>query len=200
MKAILICALFSLTLCMGSWTKESLYSNDLMIDRSRQAAEKHYYELTGLSKQEARVYPFAVYSQLVNGVNYKILFAVKNKNTGEISFHDYTVFTGTFADRKAKKMKFDVTGTLQMKPDNANVPINSLKFAGINDAISLYYKNINEKLGYVNTISSTTANGRDAPYGKVYLAKLQTQQKHGPQFAVLMEENGKFEVCTTIFE
>ena len=57
---------------LGGWTRLSFEMNDLYINSSRQMSETKIAEKTN---DEYDLYPLEVYSQLVNGTNYNLLFA-----------------------------------------------------------------------------------------------------------------------------
>ena len=96
MKSIIILSLLALTLCkgfgmMGSWQKDTFASNDIRIDRARQAAEAKYLQIANVKEDDVELIPLAVYRQLVNGLNYKIIFAT-------ICINFYSVFVECFFD------------------------------------------------------------------------------------------------------
>ena len=75
MKAILLIALISTSLCglLGGWTKRSYRENDLGIEMAVRKAYEQYSKQN--SGSEADFFErLTVYSQLVNGVNYKMCF------------------------------------------------------------------------------------------------------------------------------
>ena len=91
MKAIVLLFLFALATSeeiVGGWVKRSFRENDMNIDRSRVLAEKKYYELTGNNEANSFVEPISVYSQLVNGYNFRIFVSAKNTNSNEFTIHD----------------------------------------------------------------------------------------------------------------
>ena len=57
---------------LRGWTRLSFEMNDLYINSSRQMSETKIAEKTN---DEYDLYPLEVYSQLVNGTNYNLLFA-----------------------------------------------------------------------------------------------------------------------------
>ena len=73
MKAILFIALVSAIFCLGGWEKRSFAENDLGIDMAAKTAFAEYSKTN--SGSEADWFErLTVYSQLVNGVNYKMCF------------------------------------------------------------------------------------------------------------------------------
>ena len=79
MKYILILVLLTFSLCedekkqaVGSWTKHSFNENSLEIEQSFRQAAKDYCKTHDVEPDD--LIRLTVYSQLVNGVNYKITF------------------------------------------------------------------------------------------------------------------------------
>ena len=93
--ALLLVALASSQL-LGGWQKRSFAENDLFIDSARVTAEKKFYEETGTNDSEIDITPLCIYSQLVNGFNYQIIFSARNMKTNELGLYQYVIYTGPF--------------------------------------------------------------------------------------------------------
>ena len=65
---------------LGGWQRLSFRANDLFIDRARSFCEKHVAQKFD---DEYNCYPMEVYSQVVNGKNYKVLLLGKHFKTNE---------------------------------------------------------------------------------------------------------------------
>ena len=78
MKYILILVLITFSLCddenqpLGSWKKRSINENSFEIDQSFRRAIKDYSESNDVDFDD--IIPLTVYSQVVNGINYKVTF------------------------------------------------------------------------------------------------------------------------------
>ena len=79
MKYILILVLLAFSICeddkkkaVGSWEKHSFNENSIEIDQSFRQAAKDYCKTHDVEPDD--LIRLTVYSQLVNGVNYKITF------------------------------------------------------------------------------------------------------------------------------
>lgn len=193
MKAICILAILSMSLCLtGGWKEESLNSNDMIIDRCRRVAEENFFKKNDVKENDVYIYPFAIYSQLVNGMKYKILFAAKNLKKNTIDICETDVYTGPAGSRD---LTFEVLNQNVLPAEN-NLPINSANFGKITDAVTKYYSKKNEKLSYITTIR--TNENVLYNYG-VYLVEVQTQKSKNPQTLVVMEKDlRKFEVVAFI--
>lgn len=143
MRTILLISLFVFILGWKSagWTKDSFESNDLYIEKARQTAEKRYYERTNSNEQDVIVYPFAIYKQVVNGINYKIFFAAKNIKTNSVQFFEYVVYTGPFGKIANKVFDFKVTSEKEIDFEKDELKLNTRRATKIDQAVSNYSQN-----------------------------------------------------------
>jgi len=75
---------------LGGWKRLSFEMNDLFINSSRQMSETKISEKTN---DEYDLYPLEVYSQVVNGTNYNLLFAGRHfKDKTKIKLFKTTVY------------------------------------------------------------------------------------------------------------
>ena len=200
MKSIIILSLLALTLCkgfgmMGSWQKDTFASNDIRIDRARQAAEAKYLQIANVKEDDVELIPLAVYHQLVNGLNYKIIFAARNYNDNSLELYDYNVYTGPFGS-EANNFEYEVISTEKLPIEN-NLSINSAKFGKINDACAQYIKDTKgEKVAYVSTLRTN----QNVIYNfGIYVVQIQTMAKRLPETVIVLEhEDGSFEVAFTL--
>ena len=65
---------------LDGWQRLSFRANDIFIDRARAFCEKHVAQKFD---DEYNCYPMEVYSQVVNGKNYKVLLLGKHFKTNE---------------------------------------------------------------------------------------------------------------------
>ena len=65
---------------LGGWQRLSFRANDLFIDRARSFCKSH---VAKKFNDEYNCYPMEVYSQVVNGKNYKVLILGKHFKTNE---------------------------------------------------------------------------------------------------------------------
>ena len=192
MKTMLIISLLALILGWrsGGWTKESFESNDLQIEKARQAAEKRYYERTNTNEKDVIIYPFAIYKQIVNGVNYKIFFAAQNIKTNDIEFFDYIIYTGPFGKTANKPFEFKVTSEKKIEFENDTLQSNSRKATKIEQAVSKYYNNLLNSENFVESIKI---------YNVLYTMSFYLVKTNSPNLLIVMEqENNEFEVVTEI--
>ena len=75
---------------LGSWTRLSFEMNDIYINSARQMSET---KITQQTNDEYDLFPLEIYSQLVNGTNYKLLFAARHfKDKSNIKLFTSTVY------------------------------------------------------------------------------------------------------------
>ena len=201
MKSLLILSLLTLSLCgfgsnMGSWQKDTFESNDMRIDRARSTAEDDFKAKANLKDDEAEIYEIAVYHQLVNGMNYKIFFAVRAANTTTVDLYDYVVYSGPFGSDL--NGQYEILSSKKLPIEN-NLSINSAKFGKLNDACAKYVKDTKgEKLAYVSTVRTN----QNVIYSmSIYVVEVQTMAKRMPETVIVVEdEDGKFEVVATLVQ
>ena len=197
MKAICILSLISLVLSQrsGGWIQDTFASNDIRIDRARSTAEAKFFAETNAKEEEFIIYPFAVYKQLVNGLNYKIFFAAQNIKTNTIELFDYIVYTGAFGAPTNQVFDYQVIGTKKLDYDD-KLKITNKKFGKINDAVALYYSPTSNKMSYIETIQ---VNENVLYTMSIYVVKVQTESQQKPQTLIVMEQDDNtFEVVADI--
>jgi hypothetical protein len=194
MKSILFISLlvFALGWRSGGWTQDTFESNDLQIEKARQAAENRYYERTNTNDRQVIIYPFAIYKQIVNGVNYKILFAAQKLKTNDVDFFEYVVYTGPFGKAINDSTEFKVTSEKKIEYENDTLQLNSRKATQIEEAISRYESNLLNSDNYIKFIKLYK---NTASYGmSFYVVKTKS-----PNLLILMEkENSEFKVVAEI--
>jgi len=99
-SSIIVIFLAYSTLCeihVGSFIKDSFKMNDARIDRAFRLAKEKILSLNDGS-QKIQVIPIAVYHQIVNGINYKIITATKNKDTLKVDLQQTDIYTDPFTE------------------------------------------------------------------------------------------------------
>ena len=76
---------------LGGWNEKDLTEKDPDYSQTLQSIETYISE-QGFSLDETDIIPFGFFKQIVNGINYRILFAVKEKTSNvptiyDINFH-----------------------------------------------------------------------------------------------------------------
>jgi hypothetical protein len=77
----------SLAFSMGGWRRQSFKSNSMIYDRAFKTVEAHLRE----SNSEGTIIPIEIYTQLVNGLNFRIIVAVEDPNK-EVNLYDYLLY------------------------------------------------------------------------------------------------------------
>lgn len=197
MKSIIILSLLTLTLCdrFGGWTKDSFSSNDLRLEKARTTAEKKFFSDTNAKEEDYIIYPFAVYKQLVNGLNYKIFFAAQNIKTNTLELFDYVIYTGAFGAPVDQVFDYQVIGSKKLAYDS-KLKLTNRKFLQINDALLQYFSPTSNTMSFIDTIQ---LNENVLYTMSVYVVKVQTENEKVPQTVIVMEqEDNTFEVVAEI--
>ena len=153
-KILIILSLVSLSLCydimVGSYTRDSFAKNDAKINSALNLVKSEV--ANKFNNKNLSILPVAIYSQIVNGINYKIVVGIKDSSTGKIDLAHSIVYTGPFSDNFAQE-----TPTLtffQTLPNDALNVLDEEKTIGINSAISNYLKNAQASLVSTDSVVS----------------------------------------------
>lgn len=196
MKIISILFILSFTLCskFGSWTKDSLYQFDYRIDKARTTTEKAFFEKTQFKEEDYLIKPFALYNQLVNGLNYKILFSAQNIKTDEYDIYDYVIYTGPFGE-SLQDFDYQVISTKKLNFEKI-LPLTNTKYENINKVVAKYYSSTSNNLLYIDSIK---VNESTSYMMNVYIVTAQTEKYEELQTLIVMEqEDHSFEVVSEI--
>ena len=147
MKSFLLLVLFSLITCQfGGWTKRSLAENDFYIDRSFRVACKSYSKGENVDCDD--YIRLSVYSQMVNGTNYKVCFLDTKAEYPTIQ--EYVVHV-PLSIRERNGPEFSVVEHKEYEIGKL-VPLNDVTFSNVEDYLTKSLENTNEKVKYVSYI------------------------------------------------
>ncbi len=194
MKAIFVLFLFALATCqtlVGGWTKRSFEENDMLIDRSRVLVEKKFFEEQNLNEGDAEITPIAIYSQLVNGYNFKIVFAARLRATNEFSLYEYKVYCGPFGSQEVNSPK--ITATKQLAKGKPLL-FAAAQYTNIHKAIMAYYSTQNS-LNYVSKVERYEAPLDDM---NIFVAYAKVGETQEVKTCVLIEENDELQQVAEI--
>ena len=117
---------------LGGWKRRSFKENDMLIDRSRQFCERH---VASKFNDEYICSPMEVYSQVVNGQNFKVLVLGKHFKTND--FKCFSSVTWVPASPKPKpEFKEDTFKAL----DGTTCTLSAEKEGKLKGAIKAYFK------------------------------------------------------------
>ena len=170
MKYILILVLVTFSLCeeekqtIGSWKKRSFQENDLELDQSFKLAAKEYCQSHKAEFDD--LIPLTVYSQLVNGNNYKITFIDSKSEYPTIE--EVMIHKG-FGN---KPEDYKVEDNNQYENTEGVIPFNDPSFTLLENQLYKFLKDTTEELNFISyvyplendftnfyIISATTKNG-----------------------------------------
>ena len=153
MKIVCIFALLSLlsmcngfSIVVGSYIRESFNSNDARINSAYQIVRNEI-----LSKNESGstdVVPVAIYSQLVNGINYKIITAIKDKKNFKVELSQAIIYTGEFGSDSKPSLTF-----FEKLPTN-NLTLDETRMITLSATITNYLSSLGASLSKVNSVTS----------------------------------------------
>lgn len=188
--ALLLVALACSDQLTGGWVKRSFAENDLYIDRARVTAENKFFEETGTNDSEIDLTPLCIYSQLVNGLNFKMVFSARNMKTNALDLYEYVVYTGPFG-QSAPQPK--VTKSNQLKKGKPLL-FSAAEYTDIHKAISQYYSTSNS----LNHVSSVVKYESPIEELGIFIVKAQLANEKEKKTCVVVEEKGKLEQIAEI--
>ena len=104
LKLLLILSLFSLNLSysvmVGNFIKDSFENKDKRVFSTYNWLNNKIVKEKG-GPENVQVFPLAIYRQIVNGVSYKIITAVKDEKNKKVNLVDTIIYTGGF-DKPSK--------------------------------------------------------------------------------------------------
>lgn len=186
-KFFLLCLITSCTcklISIGGWKKDSFARDDLSLDRSRSTAMKQYLKEYNLSEDDIIFHPLAVYKQITNGMNYKIVLACQNLVTKTINIYECVVNVSRDFET------FNVLSSKSLPYENNVVDITNPKFIKINDYLNNVLSRSHRNLKYINLIQrSEFIISED----DVYIINASIQDENDISF-VLVEQDGEFDL------
>lgn len=197
MKQIIFLCLFlfvSLSHITGGWIKDSLTKNSLYIDRSRSLAEKTILSKYNLDENKYSAYPLEIYSQLVNGFNYKLIFAFYNTENQDIEIYSGIVYSGPFSQQvpnfEAKETKkfTETNGILQSNEKNS---ISKVLKEYFNEYFKSSYSTFSSYSIYDNLVDTKD---------KTMIYVLNVQDEKVDKIVIFKDESNKYSVDAVIYK
>lgn len=139
MRTIVLISIFLIGTCFsfgltGGWTRDSFAKNSLYIDRSRSSGEEAIKANFGINDEKSIVYPLEIYKQLVNGFNYKTVYAFYDTEKDVIDGFSAVVYTGPFSK---KTPTFEVINVEKLE-SSEEVVNDSKLIQKVDDALNKY--------------------------------------------------------------
>ena len=160
---------------LGGWQRLSFEMNDLYINSSRQMSET---KITEKTNDEYDLFPLEVYSQVVNGVNYHLLFAGRHfQDKTKIKLFKTTVYK-PLGDQPQLSLNDD---PVMIEPNQNKFNDNGIEMK-VSNTVSSYF-GINGVLKVDKYFSDVYGNGCN-----VYTVVTEKGT------AVVYETNGEFKV------
>jgi hypothetical protein len=180
---------------VGSYVKDSFQKNDAKIDRAFRIVRDEI-----LTKSEGNndiaVLPVAVYHQIVNGINYKIITGIKDNKNLKVELAHGIVYSGPFGeDFKTQKPTLTLLETL---PSDNNLTLEETTLISLQGSISDVLKLTDTTLSKVHKVFSYPNLVYDESY---YIVSAQTVKENvtKDKFFIMSQEKGKVaEVITQV--
>ena len=195
MKSIIF-LLLSLTLCLpGGYHKVKQFKevNNLYIDRVLKAAKNQFYADAMTNENLMTVVPIELYSQVVAGMNYKVIIATQAyANTrNDIQIHEYTFYQPLNNDQNSLP-ELQLMGQIKHFEPN-HISMNSPRFSQVNAAISKHLMKSNNKLYSVEDVKAIDAEGET-----YYVARCEVQNQNIQAGFVLTESHGNYNIVAKL--
>ena len=180
---------------MGGWNEVKNFqeSNDIKIQEAiKKAKEGFLIRVNSMNPDAFDIRPLGLYTQLVNGMNYRIIFAtitnIPGTNDSRSHAYTYTLLPVQNDQNSNERMWSDYAREIELEFEN--VSLNSPKFSKIHSEISKYLIESNSKLNYVSNIGSVNVNGVN--YFGVYANVI--GKNNESSFVVVQNDDGTFTV------
>ena len=150
MKTILLIALLALSLCegeTGGWEKKNFNSNDAIIFRAFQTAAAAYSKANGGSYDDLR--GLTVYSQIVNGENYKICFVDSRSDVPTI--FEYILYK-PLPNEGEDEINFTVSSSRSLESTEGLISFTNPTFTKIEITLKTALSKINNTFKFINFI------------------------------------------------
>ena len=186
MRTLLLISLISYALssfgAIGGWRRDSFAKNSIYIDRSRSLGEEGIRSNFNINGDDFIVYPLEIYKQLVNGFNYKTIFAFFDSVHNSVQVFTSVVYTGPFSRKTPSFQLMNVD-----KVQSTEVPSNDAELISkVDKAIKGYLKkNDVDDVHIVKTFMN--------PMGKKTNVHVVKSGEKG-QFVVFEDDNGNISV------
>ena len=167
--------------------------NDFYINRVIQAATNQFYADAMTNADLMTVEPIALYSQVVAGMNYKVIISNQTyANTrNDIQIHEYKFYQPLKFDQNSVP-ELELVGQIKHFESNG-ISLNSPRFAQVNAAISQYLMKFSNKLHSVVDVKAIDAEGET-----FYVAKCEITGQNIQSGFVLTENHGEYKILTKL--
>jgi hypothetical protein len=153
-KIILLLVLLSSTLCydimVGSYTRDSFAKNDAKINSALKLVNSEVENK--FNNKNLSIIPVALYSQIVNGINYKLIIGLHDSSSGKVDLAHAIVYTGPFSDNYA--LEKPSLSFFQKLPDDTTKILEESKFILLNKTITDHLKTLGSKLSLIDSVVS----------------------------------------------
>ena len=195
MKSIII-LLIAIALCIpGGYHKIKNFKrlNDANIDRLIRATSERFFSDAMTNADLMTVEPIELYSQVVSGINYKVIFATQaySNTRNDVQLHEY-VFYKPLNFEENSVAELENVGSIKHFQSNG-VSVNSPRYSQINAAISSYLMGSRNKLVSVNSVNAIEV------YSDTYYAvKATIEGKNIEAGFVVVENKGEYEILARL--
>lgn len=182
---LLLIAFVASETLVGGWVKRSYEENDYNLERARVAAEKKFYEEQKANERAYLITPISVYSQLVNGINFQFIFAVRNRESNDFKMYSYIVYSGPFSEKNSVPQ---VTSMKEI-PKGRPLTFASYAYTDLHKAIGKFYSESNG-LNHISTLYNYESPIQDL---KIFVAIARVGDDSKEKTCVIIKENGEYQ-------
>jgi hypothetical protein len=177
----LILALFCYKKMAGGWTKQSLDRNDTNIDAAFNAVRSSVLQSAN-SNESIDLIPVAVFTQVVNGINYKIIAAIKDTTKKSVSLVSSVVYLG-LSSQSPRLKSVETLPTI-----NSLGLLEQSELSELNNEVALYLKQKQLNLTSLVSINAypNLVNENDGYY--VINVNISSGNIESNQFLIVNEE------------
>jgi hypothetical protein len=167
--------------------------NDVYMNNLIQKSRNQFYFDAMTNADLMTVEPIALYSQVVNGIKYKVIIATQAyANTrNEVQLHEYNFYQAiSFQENSIPDLELEG----EIKHFNSeSVSMNSPLFSQANAVVSKYLMNSNNQLNFISDVDLVDVYGES-----YYVVKCNVKGTNIDAGFVLAEKNGQLSVVTRL--
>ncbi len=174
---------------VGSYLERSFQENDMGIDRARSLTDDELKTRHGF---EIVTYPVAVYTQIVNGLNYKILMAMRmDGNTEQVDLFNAIVYSGPFG-KDFLSQGPSITQLQKVEAGNSN--FSEQQNLTLKNSLNSFLSNNKSEIAKINSVDNYENLVYDQSFYVVNAAVLFGTSENDEIFILSKKADGEYKV------
>lgn len=121
----------------GAFAEISLDLNETGVNATKDLAKRDIISQKGYSESSYNLIPLALFSQIVNGINYKIFYGAQEKGSDSVDLFEYDIYSGPFS---AGADDYTITKSSELEEaDTQKLTSDLIRMARLKNAIGRHF-------------------------------------------------------------